>query len=81
MSKKEISLETRKKISKAFCGCPQVENGRKLDVHHIDYDKLNTKPSNNIALCMKCNAKVNSNREQWTEYFKKMIKKKYARIK
>jgi len=56
-----------------LCGCLQVENGRALDVHHIDYDKMNTHPNNNITLCRSCNAKVNSNRKHWTKYFKKLI--------
>jgi len=57
------------------CGCPEIENGRKLDVHHIDYDKDNCKPLNLIALCLRCNSKVNSNCSKWEKYFRKKIKK------
>ena len=56
-----------------LCGCHQIENGRKLDVHHIDYNKMNTVPKNNISLCKKCSGKVNFNRKYWTKYFKKVV--------
>jgi len=53
-----------------LCGMPECENIRKLDIHHIDYIKKNCLPDNLIALCNSCNAKVNFNRDYWTEYFK-----------
>jgi len=56
------------------CGCPEIENNRKLDVHHIDYRKDNCIPTNLISLCFKCNIAVNYNRSYWTEYFTKRIK-------
>ena len=52
------------------CGTPEVENGRKLDVHHIDYNKNNIKPSNFISLCRKCHAKTNYHRDYWEKHFK-----------
>lgn len=58
-----------------LCGCPEIENGRKLDVHHIDYDKNNCKPLNLISLCSRCNTKVNSNRLKWIKYFKRKVRK------
>lgn len=58
------------------CGMPECENIRKLDIHHIDYIKKNCLPNNLIALCVRCNAKVNFNRDYWTEYFKEIISKK-----
>lgn len=51
------------------CGCPQVENKRLLDIHHIDYNKKNNILSNLIALCHKCHMKTNYKREYWKEYF------------
>lgn len=56
------------------CGIHQDElNGRlkKLDIHHIDYDKYNLNPNNLICLCRSCHAKTNINREYWINYFKK----------
>jgi len=42
-----------------LCGKMQEENGRKLDVHHIDYNKDNLDFNNLIALCSSCNVKAN----------------------
>jgi len=59
-----------------LCGVPEIENIRKLDIHHIDYVKKNCLPNNLITLCKRCNGKVNSNRDFWEEYFKKIILEK-----
>jgi len=59
-----------------LCGMPECENIRKLDIHHIDYIKKNCLPDNLIALCNSCNAKVNFNRDYWTEYFNEIILEK-----
>lgn len=48
------------------------------EVHHIDYDKKNCVPKNLITLSHNSNTKVNKNREYWTNYFKNLIKLKYA---
>ena len=55
------------------CGIHQDElNGwcKKLDVHHIDYNKENCNPNNLVALCRSCHTKTNYKREYWIEYFK-----------
>ena len=57
------------------CGCPEIEEGKKLSIHHIDYNKKNCLPENFITLCGRCNSSVNSNRSYWTEYFTKRVKK------
>jgi hypothetical protein len=55
-----------------LCGVPEIETGRKLDVHHIDYDKNNIEAENLTSLCKGCHAKTNHNRERWTEFFGKI---------
>jgi len=55
------------------CGCPQVENGKALDVHHIDYNKLNSKFSNLISLCKSCHTKTLSKREHWVKHFNEVL--------
>jgi len=55
-----------------ICGCHEVENGRRLDVHHIDYDKNNIHPENLVSLCHKCHMITNGNREYWREFFKEL---------
>jgi hypothetical protein len=49
--------------------CNKKQIIRKLDVHHIDYNKKNNKEENLITLCCKCNLKVNYNRDYWYAYF------------
>ena len=55
-----------------LCGCPEIENGRKLSVHHIDYDKRNINPDNLISLCINCHMKTNAKtkRIEWTNFFR-----------
>ena len=47
--------------------------GRVLDVHHIDYNKLNCKKSNLITLCKQCNNRANYNRECWKKIYNEKI--------
>lgn len=58
-----------------LCSCPQMEllRNRRLDIHHIDYNKKNNDPKNLITLCNPCNGKVNWNRERWKEVFNAKI--------
>ncbi len=51
------------------CGTCEDELERKLDVHHIDYNKDNLNPKNLIALCRLCHIKTNTNRDYWANYF------------
>ena len=53
-----------------LCGIHQGElKGfiKKLDVHHIDYNKDNLDPDNLITLCKNCHMKTNYNRNYWAE--------------
>lgn len=63
-----------------LCGCPEIECNRKLDVHHIDYDKKNCKKENLISLCIKCNYKVNFNRDYWFSYFTYIMENSYVSL-
>lgn len=58
-----------------LCSMSECENLEKLSIHHVDYNKKNSLPSNLISLCRGCNSKVNHNRDKWEIYFKKKIKK------
>lgn len=58
------------------CGMPERENMRKLDIHHIDYNKENCLPSNLIALCKSCNSLVNKNRKYWQCWFNQKMEVK-----
>jgi hypothetical protein len=60
-----------------YCGVPQIECLRKLDIHHIDYNKKNCKKKNLVALCRSCNSTVNFNREVWKKYFRSLFTNKH----
>ena len=64
------------------CGCHEVENCRKLDVHHIDYNKENLNSDNLIALCQRCHGKTNGkDRDYWIKYYQDKIVSKVVEIK
>ena len=63
------SIRERDNHQCQICGKSTKKNGRKLDVHHIDYDKENLNPDNLIALCQSCHSKSNYNRETYIEFF------------
>lgn len=54
---------------------------KKLDVHHIDYNKENCDPDNLISLCKKCHMKTNSNRKYWKEKFNTLLHLKMRFVK
>ena len=51
---------------------------RALDVHHVDYNKLNTFQQNCISLCQSCHPKTQINREYWTHFFQSLLSDKYG---
>lgn len=63
----------RDKYKCQHCGCPQIENGRQLDVHHINYNKRNNTLNNLISLCQNCHRKTFGNRKYWKDYFQKIM--------
>lgn len=50
---------------------------RKMDTHHINYDKTCNLKENLISLCRTCHSKTNINREIWQQFFQSMLSKKY----
>jgi len=56
-----------------LCGITQDEHiqqhNKRLAIHHIDYDKKNSKPSNLITLCIACNSRANGRREYHQQLF------------
>lgn len=53
-----------------LCGVPEVDCKKRLEVHHIDYDKNNLDYTNLISLCVSCHRKTNHRRDEWLLYFK-----------
>ena len=62
------------------CQKTEEENKRKLDVHHVNYDKMvccnEIKPLF-VALCRSHNVMANNNRNYWQEHFTRIINEKY----
>jgi hypothetical protein len=52
-----------------YCDLKEIDLPRKLDVHHIDYNKENCNHNNLISLCRKCHTVTNGNRDYWFAYF------------
>lgn len=69
---KEIIRERDGRICQ-LCFRTEQENRRKLDVHHVHYDKENCEPDL-ISLCNKCNLKVNFNRDYYENLFIENLK-------
>jgi len=61
-----------------LCGKTETENGRKLDVHHVNFNKNCGCDSDEtcqfVPLCISCNAKVNFHREAWERKIKNKLK-------
>lgn len=60
-------IRFRDKYKCQICGCTQLENGKQLDVHHVDYNKKNNNSNNLVALCHKCHMKTNYKRKYWKQ--------------
>ncbi len=70
---KQLKEQVRERDNRTCQLCGEKENGRKLDVHHIHYDKPNCEPDL-IALCQKCNVKANFNRDYYESLFVDILK-------
>jgi len=55
-----------------LCGKSEKENWRRLDCHHVHYDKENCQPDL-IALCWLCNVQVNHNRNYYESLFMNIL--------
>lgn len=70
----------REKFGRVCFLCPktEVENGRKLSVHHVNYNKNcgcdGDLTCQFVPLCMSCHSRVNFNREEWTEKIMNMLR-------
>ena len=83
----KLKEEIRKRDNYECQNCGMIEEeylivyGRKLDCHHIDYDKKNCNINNLITLCFSCNIRANNNRVYWEEYYRGKLNDKYKKIK
>lgn len=68
----KIKEEVREKYGRTclLCGKTEEDNGRKLDVHHVDYNKEQGCNGYNfylVPLCQECHGKITGDREYWKE--------------
>lgn len=68
----ELKEKIRERDNKTCKLCGAKENGRKLSVHHVHYDKTNCKPQL-ISLCVRCNSKVNFNKDYYENLFVQLL--------
>jgi len=57
------------------CGKPQ--NGKKLCVHHVHYNKktcCDGSPRDLVALCVSCHSATNTHRDYWEKHFTEILK-------
>jgi len=48
-----------------WCGVPQSECKKPLNVHHINYNKNDSDPLNLVSLCAQCHGRTNMRRQHW----------------
>jgi hypothetical protein len=71
----KLKLKIRARDNFTCCLCKKTEReeleelNQVLSVNHIDFNKNNCKESNLNTLCLRCNIKINREREYWTNYF------------
>ena len=74
----ELKLKIRQRDNYTCCLCSRTEReeleefNRVLSVNHIDFDKNNCNETNLNTLCIRCNSKVNREREFWTSCFNQL---------
>lgn len=59
-----------------LCGKSERKNGKKLAIHHVNYDKnclCTDIKCGFVPLCMGCHVKTNHNRDFWEKKIMKMI--------
>ncbi len=73
------SIRERENRKCFICGVHESELGRRLDVHHIDYDRFNLDKNNLVALCHSCHIQTNyGNRDFWRYFFSILIDLRYG---
>lgn len=70
---KKLRKKIRERDNFTCVLCRTRQDGRNLDVHHIDYNKNNISPTNLITLCNRCHVKTGLNRDSWIDLFSKYL--------
>jgi 5-methylcytosine-specific restriction endonuclease McrA len=54
------------------CGIKECKCSKKLNIHHIDYNKKNLNNDNLISLCNSCHSKTNIQRNYWQKILRRI---------
>jgi hypothetical protein len=83
---KKFNSEFRTRVRMFFgnicflCGKTENENGKKLSIHHVTYDKqtlCNNKKAPFVPLCSSCHSKTNGNRKRWEKILTDKLNEEY----
>ena len=66
-----------KERDKYKCLNPCCNSGKKLTIHHIDYNKKNCSHKNLITICQSCNSKANFDRKWHKSWYEAILNKRY----
>ena len=72
---KKLKLKIRARDNFVCCLCGRTEKeeleelNRVLSINHIDFNKNNCTEDNLNTLCVRCNIRINKEREKWSNYF------------
>jgi hypothetical protein len=73
---KEFKERVREFFGRVCVECGTPERGKKLSVHHVNFNKMSccdgTRPLF-VPLCPSCHSKTNYNRDYWEEHFTEML--------
>ncbi len=75
----KLKFKIRERDNFTCCLCRKTEReeleelNRVLAVNHIDFNKNNLSEKNLNTLCLRCNVKINRDRDYWTDYFNQII--------
>jgi len=71
--------ETIKERDNHVCLNPLCDKTiKRLNIHHVNFDKENCHPQNLITLCAKCNGKSNFDRNWWISWYRLILSKRYG---
>jgi len=83
----KFSREFKQRVREFFdnkcveCGITEEEHGKKMCVHHVNFDKTSCCDENVeplfVTLCASCHPKTNFNREYWKEKYTRLINEEY----
>jgi hypothetical protein len=78
---KEFKERVRQFFGHKCVECGEPQNGVKLSVHHVNFNKKTCCDNSTplfVALCHSCHSKTGFNREYWEQHFTQIINEQYG---